>query len=77
MLIQKLLVVESLFPSLFICLFVCLFPVRSEKREIAGLKCADPKVVGRGKANFVDQRNAFVRLSTWETREKKLLLGSF
>ena len=51
--------------------------MRSEKREIAGLKCADPKVVGRGKANFVDQRNAFVRLSTWETREKKLLLGSF
>ena len=44
---------------------------------MAGLKSADPKVVGRGKANFVDQRNAFVRLSTWETREKKLLLGSF
>ena len=75
-------VVDSLFVCFIVHLFVCLnvhLLVPCERMEIkmAGLKSADPKVVGRGKANFVDQRNAFVRLSTWETREKKLLLGSF
>ena len=48
------------------------------KKETIVLKSADPRVVGRGQANFVDQGRAFVRLSTsGETRgEESSFLGS-
>ena len=54
----------SIYVTKMLCCNQRLLSVRCPKWKMAGLKSADLKVVGRGKANFVDQRKAFVRLST-------------